>query len=591
MIRVSSVPLPSFYPLIGLVEVTLDCTEILNLGTVAVSVIPEWTASSDDQLLPSRAIASCNNQLYRVTYDPRASGDDALIQMIWLTDFKRSGLRQPEMRAIAQLDPRNSCGIPSSLWRRLYCMDNENIYATELEVTLDTRVIPRRIGVRGTPTRIIYLSNFDKLIVAVAVPFFLETQRKKLVFSMLKIVDPNSPGLPEETADDLEAGTFNNPVASDPSTVVVGKSGERILAITLWSIRTSGHTWRMLVVGTMGTRGDSETRCGRVYIYNISPDVDGVLKLTLKYTKKTADPVYSLAAYDETSICCCSGNVLTMFSLFESEGAFTIREEATHPLRSPGRNIEVHVPYIYITTAKESLGVFEIKNPRTIALAFNDQQARDGMNHLCIQDQESSLVLASDRAGSVRGLWQPPFATVDGALQCVFEAKLSGSITCLSMASIQERPSTGPVEDKKAIIGSTLDGAFYRFDLLDENQWRLLRWIQNIAEKDVLVCPHQSRESKNRHIEPARNHKRDMHVNGDILARVLHYGGSESVEFLRDLVERDRYVADDPVDYSNAEERRKRFAELAQAVVGKVEGRVLFERVVLHLKYMLHATI
>lgn len=468
-------------------------------------------------------------------------------------------------------------------------MDNENIFAIELEPTLDTRVISRRISVHGSPSRVIYLPTFEKLVVAVAVPFILELQRKRLVFSMLKIVKPNTSSPLEGTTNDPDAGTFNNPVASDPTSTVVGKSGERILAMTEWCITSVGKTWRMLVVGTMRIRRDSETRCGRVYIYNMSVDSGEVLRLTLKYVKKTTDPVYALGAYDETSICCCFGNVLTMFSLSESEGAFTIREEATRSLRSPGRSVTIHAPYIYVTTEKESLAVFKVENPRTIVLAFSDQQTRDGMTHLLLW--ERSLVLASDRGCCVRGLWQPPDAPVDGPLQPVFEAKLPGSVTCLSIASIQHGASEGAVGGGKSIIGSTLDGAFYRFDLLDEEQWRLLRWIQNLAEKDKLVCPHQSKESENRHIEPTRKHKRDMHVNGDILARILHYGAAESAQFLGNLITKDLFDADPAVDYSSVEERRKRFVELAHSVVGDLEGRQLLEAVVLYMKTVLHATI
>ena len=119
---------------------------------------------------------------------------------------------------------------------------------------------------------------------------------------------------------------------------------------------------------------------------------------------------------------------------------------------------------------------------------------------------------------------------------------------------------------RETLLGSSADGTFYQFSILHEATWRLLRFIQNLAVRNRLVCPFQYLNPPRKHVEPSTTRKQYMHVDGDILTRLLNLGGAS---LLQHMLERNPDPDNRSLDYETAAARYERFRELVHDVVGE----------------------
>ena len=371
------------------------------------------------------------------------------------------------------------------------------------------------------------------------------------------------------------------------------KPGEKFLGITEWFPKVDKE-YHLLVINTSLTRAHKPV--GRLLIFavtkggkNQSPE------LVMAKTIDTDEPVYSVAMYPNNSLVYCCGSDLYVQSLGVAEPQhFTLQAPVKIAMRSPGTHITVKEPYIYVSSSRESLSVYRY-DAGQLVYQFGDQFARHGIHHLHLPSQ--SLILASDMSDTVVGLWQPPERRIDNAMTTVFEAVLLRSIIRLRRIS---RPiwSHGDYElhrsnldslfnpsslEKETILGSSADGTLTQMSLLSSCEWRLLRFIQNMAERNTLICPFPPGNPHRRHIEPSVARPHYMHIDGDILERVVDRGGESLLNHMLD-------VEPDPeshTDFDSKEERRERFEELAKEVLKDVESGEVSGRVVLWLWYQL----
>lgn len=166
------------------------------------------------------------------------------------------------------------------------------------------------------------------------------------------------------------------------------------------------------------------------------------------------------------------------------------------------------------------------------------------------------------------------------AMPVAFEAAMPRSITRLRKGNI--RPPwqwkgnlPGILHDD--IIGTGTDGSLYAFSVLDEQSWRLLRFVQNMCLHNKHLCPHTSDPTLRRlHLEPDMTRKTSFHVDGDILLRLLEaqQGPEECLTDMLLVKPRAIKDADETVDFDSSEKRCERFEELAEDVLGK-RDRVL----------------
>lgn len=341
------------------------------------------------------------------------------------------------------------------------------------------------------------------------------------------------------------------------------KPGERIMGLLEWFPKGEGKSYHLLVVNTIIGRADQHTGQGRILILNfVKDEKTGKLRLAEKNPSRCDKPVFSVAAYGDSSLISGRGDELVLRTLRVSDRKWN--ETVTHKLRSPAISISVNFPFIYVTTARDSLSVFTFEEDKFVP-QFSDSVARDGLRHLHLPG--TGMTLASNKTCSVAGLWQPPERPISNSLTTLFEAVLPACITQLRQGFVRPpwRVPTYPQQEnpkaRPAILGSSADGALYQFEILTMVKWRLLRFIQNMALRHPEVCPFTHQGPHRVHLEPSMAKGEYMHVDGDILARIVERGGTD---LLRRMLKVETSAELRFVDFDSPQERKNRFEQLVK---------------------------
>lgn len=384
----------------------------------------------------------------------------------------------------------------------------------------------------------------------------LQPRGKRVFRPMIDFIFPD--GNSFKTEPDVDGENLDPPPRD-----AFWKPGERIMGLLEWFPKGEGKSYHMLVVNTMIGQANNDTVQGRILILNFIKDENtGKLRLIEKNPSRCDKPVFSVAAYGDSSLVYGKGGELVLRTLRVSDRKWN--EIITHKLRSPAISISVAFPFIYVTTSRESLSVFTFEADRFVP-QFSDSVARDGLRHLHLPN--TGITLASNKVCSVAGLWQPPERPISNSLTTLFEAVLPASITQLRQGFVRPpwrspaHPLQEPAKPSPSILGSSTDGALYQFDILNEAEWRLLRFIQNMAMRNPLICPFTHQGPHPVHIEPSTAKGQYMHVDGDILARIVERGG---LTLLRVMLEVERSQEQRFVDFDSSQERQNRFEQLVQ---------------------------
>ena len=383
-------------------------------------------------------------------------------------------------------------------------------------------MVPRRLTIEGTPQRVMYSARLDKLVVLYYKDQFMPTDgrhvgaNQRFLQYAVTFVDPNDdPIKPDPDEDDATL-----------STVSQGRPGEVFLGSTEWFPEGSNGVHHMLVINTGTTHMPPQQPLGRILVFSISNA--GVL--TLKSTIEKQAPVQALVPYSSSSLLYCCGLELCLQTLDSSPSYASGRkwqEPFKFTLRAPGRRLSVVEGFIYISSGN-SLSIFTFEN-NTFVPQFNDEVARDNLCHLNLP--EHSLILSSQTSKMIAGLWQPPKKRINNSTSTLFEANLPASVTsfCRVKRPLWQRDfGHGVASD--TIIGCSINGSLFQFDILDEASWRLLIFIQNLALRNPEVCPSlDAIVAHKRSLDPSPADPLNMHVNGDILRRLLERAAERSL--------------------------------------------------------------
>ena len=462
---------------------------------------------------------------------------------------------------------------------KLWCLGDDKATQVEILSVSDTNTVPWTVGIGGTPSRILYSQSLEKLVIAycethcldsgASDPSSVTTDARRLSFAKLALVDPADP----------------DARVDEESIEIVGRSGERILGLAEWMV-DNGTTKHVLIA--VGSVNDQR---GRIGLYGRRRTESGIVRLELKKEKTTPEPVYAVAPYNDRLLCYCRGTTLVLAGFVKEDNAHRFSEFGECRLRSPAKSLTVHPPFVYASTMEETLTVLEVHEvDRTVCVRGSSEAAGEGRTHVFLP--ALSLALAATEHGRVHGLWQPPGDARNCSLRSVFHAQLPSSITRFAAVPARAAGSrdalmahtgdTAPFPSI-AVIGSGFDGAFYRFDLLDEPRWRLLRFLQNLAEVHPVVSPHQRFRGR-RYTEPEAAMKPLRQVDGDLLARILdRRGKGAGLEILKELIE-DWPDTSTNVGLRDVVDRYTRFYELTEAALGALQGRDPYKTVLLFLR-------
>ncbi|MCJ1479162.1 hypothetical protein MMC13_007846 [Lambiella insularis] len=566
--------------------------ETLSISSTTITIKSEASSYSENNQLCSRALAYSADTFCYLSFHPSIRGAlNVDVQNIVLTGLAEVSFRQISLSSIAQSDPWNYDRYGA--FGHLYLVDRSELHLAELQDSLRSHPIVRRVPVPGTPNRIMFSNQVNKLIVAYTTLRTTEPRRtsgpasmpkKRLLYPSLSFFDPDhspSNAFDEATSDDVHS-TSNIPnYVPHGALKVIGPSGMKILGMTEWIPSLEGKAFPLLAIYGIRARKTERSDTGIICLYKIASSISNGVTLEHKLDIGCRESVYSLAIYGASSLVFCSGKTLHLRTMTITDGKLRWDGESTHELRSPGNHVSVREPFIYVTTGKDSVSVLKYGGNGLLPQC-SDEAQHSGAHHLLLP--EHSLILSSDIDNRIRGLWQAPNTPISNSFRTVFEAVLPGVVRKLFRATTKPPWLTDPRLVDDAIIGSGIDGAFYQLYLLDENKWRLLRFLQHLAERNATVCPYTYSERPKRHIEPSRSKAFYMHVDGDILSRILERGTPDPSELVRVMLQQE---PSPDHDFDTPNDRERRFFEIVDAALGDLSGQSRMEAVIDYLRVAL----
>lgn len=552
------------------------------VGNTPVSLIADlWQ--------PYRVIAACRANFCVLEYGPSIQPAPNF-ERIWITNQRVPAYCQGEIAALCQINTLSLDDSSDPAAEQIFCVDGEEFRVVDMGRAPRVQMVPRHIHVDGTPFRVIYSKVLSKLIVLYGKA---RTKRppqgtskdyrtgQRAFHQVLAFLEPNEPFPSSESAAAVELQT-REPETKNPNTLLVPEveKGEKILGLLEWSPKYSTSPGNILIIHTKIEYADNRAPTGRLLLYSLALDAEHRVVMSQKKPKKLKAPVYAVASYGTSSIVYSCGNDIHLQTLELVSDRVRWESPVVFALRSRGTHISVNEPFVYVSTASESLMVLKVTGSDggeangKLVFQYGDEVAREGLYHLELMEQ--GLVLAASKDSTITGLWMPPKQAVSNALSTVFTVALPGSITRVRrMERREQRAAIRGAQNlpegrlTNPIVGCTTDGSLYQMDILNEPSWRLLRFIVNMAKRHPVICPfrdiymspHQERSRS--HINPSPENKRHRHIDGDILMRVLERGGEN---ILSEVLERepgdDRLV----VDFESANARQERFLELLEDV-------------------------
>lgn len=438
---------------------------------------------------------------------------------------------------------------PDNLSGSLFCVTEGQLLICALDQK--ARTVPRRIGLPGSASKLTYSKHLKSLIVTYT-KTEIETNADRVdrnTSTFIDFVDPDFQR-PEIESLHLPVEEGQESIPWRPHTA----AGEKITCLLDWTPERAGEKYHCIVIGT--ARKHQKER-GRVIFLHATrnPTNSSRIECVVKHIHHFEGPVYAIAPYAEFTLMVATGyDIVPLVPKFSE----TRWERARFTLLSPAVSITVHEPYLYLSTARESLVVLKISDNK-LTLYAHDRVKREGLSHFHTQE-EPNLTISSSRGGTVSILTDVGVAGNDRLMPVALaEAHLPLSVTRLL-----------PMSD--GLYGTTLGGTVYRFLNLTEKEWRLLRFLQILSMRDRTICPFTPK--RKRRWNPADmdlllpdKKPSQMHVDGDILNRLVTYGTAH----LRRML-----TADDPHDITSREEASsktgrilERFSELSEELLGK----------------------
>ncbi|KAF5860733.1 hypothetical protein ETB97_001174 [Aspergillus alliaceus] len=392
---------------------------------------------------------------------------------------------------------------------------------------------------------------------------------KRFTRSYIEFVDPDSQ---QAICSPLDTpGDESNPWRPH------GAAGEKISCILEWTPKKGDEEYHFIVIGT--ARRNQQERGRVIFLQTSRSSSDpSQIECSVKYVHKFEGPVYSIAPYGNFTLMVSTGHEIVPLEPKFSQTRWL--RAARYPVLSPAVSMSSHEPYLYISTSRESLMILNASDENLVLHAY-DRQKHDGLSHVHIGG-EMQLTLASSRGGRVSLLTERGVTENDKMMPVALcEAHLSSSVTKLSPGT---RHSSVPT-DSQVIYGTAMNGTVYRFLTVEDKEWRLLRFLQNLCIRDAIICPFTPKRKRQRN--PSGNESREfqpsqMHIDGDILSRLLIRGSG----YLMYMLVTEEFYNPSTPESGSPQAIYERFLELSKDLLGETENPV--EGVMKWLKRTLH---
>ncbi|KAH8700452.1 mono-functional DNA-alkylating methyl methanesulfonate N-term-domain-containing protein [Talaromyces proteolyticus] len=460
-------------------------------------------------------VATCGSGFWCIS-NINADTLDFDLQQIWITDQNNPAYAQKSVDVFTVID-RPTESSSTTLDGSLVCISDGQLLICALDRF--AKAIPRKIDLPGSANRITYSEHLQSLVVAYNITETVESETgpvKRYTRPYLEFIylDSHNSNLLSSQSSQQDG----DPNLWRPS----GSSGEKITCILDWMPENNGRKYHFIVIGT--ARNTKEDK-GRIIflIAKRSKTNPTQVECSVKHIHPFDGPVRAVAAYGDFTLMVASGNDIIPIEPDLPDKEKQWATSARFKLTSPGISITVRKTFLYVSTARESLVVLQVVNNK-LELHAQDGARHEGLSHYRIGGP-SKLILSSRRGGTLSLFSETKITNTNKLLSpAIAEANLPVSIIRLNPYT---KPSILP--SSTAVYGTAMDGTIYRIMTINENEWRLLRFVQNLCSRDPIVSPFlSSRKSRWtwRDIIPQFKTPSQMHVDGDILSRLLPYGSS-----------------------------------------------------------------
>ncbi|GAW18637.1 hypothetical protein ANO14919_081180 [Xylariales sp. No.14919] len=437
---------------------------------------------------------------------------------VWLTDANEPHSPSPTINSVIGLHDIPDYG--GSTWAMLA---GAHIFITELQP--HPAPVPRYMSIGGTPQGILYSERLDALVTVVM----------KSGVPSLHFFDPN-------TGADLSHPVRKTPDQDDEKHIDVdyitslGNLDTKISSLFNWRYKNKGNVYEWFVI--LAKSGDSQ---GRLLVVSAEQEPAATdtgtprrIRFWTQFHRKIKDGPPRSGTTDENGLFLNIGKTLE-YHVIEGK---KFRTAMKYDLPSPATYLEVVDGHLHVLTAHHSLIILDytsdaaLKNQRMVQI-HTDEVARNGLHSIDVElssgtkERQQRLVLVSDPMCGVYGLWSPGRNLGASSLQLIFQASLGVSIRRFIHGYTRPRwtrvqPRHGHVQsrsDRRNTLGLAMDGSLTQFSILDEDAWRLLRYVQNLAMASIEICliPRVYDSTDDFQLDPNFMSKARMHIDGDIL--------------------------------------------------------------------------
>lgn len=524
----------------------------MELGTTRVGIVREQGMRSANR----GALVSCESDLRRVSLLDEV-GLQYGISQIWMTSSDNepddASISQPVfnlepvLNAVSRAFDHSAAGINGMLvW-----VSDKDILISSLLVQ-DT-VVPRRHRISGAPEMMAYSKYLKQLVVTINVVEFVpfKSGSKQGTYRCfrpaLELVDPDVENVSGKKTD-------KNP------RLRIGENGDRIRALAEWRPANDTAHFELIVVGIDSDAPDHKLPSGRLLFINIG-NTRKVSFDALKVSfgnRYPGRPVYSLHPHGMSSILVGAGNdvILENFDMTTRK----LSTLATFALPSSATSLHVSNSLVYAATLHHSLLVLRRDND-TFESVATDGLARNVRSALILDGEFNLLNTMTGEGTCLVGLAQN---YTDKQQKVLFDARIP-----LVLESIKQ--SSTPNDPRRIFNSITMDGTLHRFKILQHDEWKLLRFLEDFFRDDLVTDL--------RRLDPFLKEKQsslrpvDMHINGDLLMPIIEAGSSA----LHSLLMRGKrgHAHDSPgVKTEEQKESDAEFKKLAVLVVGEREDLV-----------------
>ncbi|QIX00404.1 hypothetical protein AMS68_005921 [Peltaster fructicola] len=477
--------------------------------------------------------------------------DDIEIRNIWTTDNNRPDLLQNNIYGCARLphpDFLSSNGGLNTLGRSLVMISAEELWIATLAP--NTSTVPRQIGVSGSPGRLAcaHMLTRRSLLCASILTEVTDDENRRRHIPAIQCISLRDNSMPAKHT-------------MEP--------GDEVYSLLEWSPTYEEKSYQFVLVGGRYLKnGSTQNERGRITF--LQPNArDG---FRVQYALSLDDPVYALALYDEYTFAVCYGRCIALYRfLFDSHRVKPIC--APIEFASPGAAITCQAPMIHITTRADSIVTLLVEetptgspHPARLVISSIGPRIEVGISHAIVRTTSGNdIAVMSTREKQIVGFSLPQHDAkrLGRSADLLFEATLPQSITRVRKCDIrpawQAKPSDNVLVD--GIVGCCTDGSLVGLAVINQKLWRQLFWMQRLCEWSADVSPHSSQQPMYSVLnEDEMGHDRalpigltgssdimlaapddqlratrDMHIDGDVLARLLDRGGALA---LRGMIEK-----------------------------------------------------